>query len=443
MHAKEQAMQSWPVLWLFLFWLISSACWGQPLDVEFELRRDVATDGVLAEGEPQRVKVVLAADYLEFTDNDGRVVHDFVSYQSHLVNGDDYVRRSLYADIGFRVAEAANRLALLESLREADPTALAGEEVTVEHLFAIDDEQTEANLSKTDGALISYGHKGRLLAEFSTRGRALTAAQSKAFVRFLRYYCGGHPDILSEVQVRSVLPEQVRIDVSNVSEVISYRLRLLGVEESSAPRPDFSALRPTVLPPEPIGTLVALGMQLDPKAVEDAVAVLRGRADQAFAQGSVFEAALLYFEVLLMQGGPPPEALTAQRARFEADANAKALFDALLTGGQNPAQAVAQFQALEAKAPGRAHVLKIFRAGMLMPGGELVQARDLFLEALRVNPAIVGAWKDLGDIYHSNYETDMAWLCWDIGRRLSPQHDMLRTVNRLEQALLANYPGFF
>jgi tetratricopeptide (TPR) repeat protein len=426
-----------------LLWLLAAPVAATPLCLELELRRDITVEGALTEGELQKVKVVLTTDYLEFEDNDGRVVHDFLHNQSHLVSGDNYVRRSLYADIGFRVAELNNRMALLETLRKNNAGAMKGEEVSVEHLFAIDDETTEANISKTDGSTISYGHKGQLLAEFSASGRPLSPEQSKAFVRFVRYYCGGHPDILSDLQVRAVLPDRFRVEVHNVSEVISFRLRVVDVKECDPVRPDFSALRPTVLPPEPLGTLVALALQLSPRAVENAETALRARADEALTKGSMLEAALLNFEVLLMTGGQAPEVLANSRAAFEANPDSKLLFDALLAGAEDPARAAEMFKSLEGKVERGDHILKIFRAGMVLPLGQLLEARDLYVEALMVNPAIAGAWKDLGDIYHSNYETDMAWLCWDVGRKLSPGHEMLKSVTKLEQLLRSNYPGFF
>jgi hypothetical protein len=435
-------MRRWFPL-LFTFFLAAAPALALPLCLDLELRRSITVDGELTQGEPQKVKVVLAADYLEFEDSDGRVVHDFVSYQSHLVSGDDYVRRSLYADIGFRVAELRNRMALLETLREADVDALKGEEVAVEHLFGIDDEITEANISKTDGSTISYGHNGKLLAEFSAKGRKLSPDESQAFVRFLRYYCGGHPDILSDVQVRGVLPDALRIDVSNVTEVISFALRVDSVQACDPARPDFSGLRPTVLPPEPLGTLTALALQLKPGAVEDMGIALGSAADAALAKGAMLEAALLYFERLLMQGTDPPKVLVDQREAFEANPDSKLLFEALMAGTEDPARAVELFASLEGKAGRGGHILKVFRAGMLPSLGDTLKARDLYVEALIVNPALAGAWKDLGDIYHANYETDVAWLCWDVGRKLSPEHDMLRSVSKLEQVLRSNYPGFF
>lgn len=428
-------------LWLLL-WLALPALAG-PLCLKLELVQDKTVDGALTAGQPQTVRLVLTPDYLEFEDRDGRVVHDFVSRQSHLVSGEDYVRRSLYADIGFRVAETANRLRMLEAVRQSNPENLKGEEVTIEHLFGLDDETTEANISKTEGATISYGYKGNLLAEFSAKGRPLTAEQSKEFVRFIRYYCGCHPDILSDVQVRGLLPDSFRIDVSNVTEVVSYRFRVLEAEDCDPSHPDFSALRPTVLPPEPLGTLVALGLQLNPRAAEDAAVVLQARADQARLKGAMLEAALGYFEVLLMEGGDPPKALAEFRDAFTADPLARQLFEALLVADQDPAKSAAILQSLQGKAPSGDHVLKIFRAGMLVAQGQPEPARDLYTQALMVNPAIAGAWKDLGDLYHSEFQMDKAWLCWDVGRHLSPNHRMLADITRLETALRSNYPGFF
>jgi hypothetical protein len=430
-------------LLLLLLWLLASPVLALPLCVEFELRRDTTVAGQSTPGEPQKLRVVLADDYLEFEDRDGRVVHDFLSYQSHLVHGDDYVRRSLYADIGFRVAELRNRLELIQALEQTDVAAVAGEVVATEHLLAIDDEVSEANIVKTEGKTVSYSFEGKLLAEYSSSGKAITAAQSKALVRFLRYYCGGHPDILADLRARNQLPDSLRIDVTNVKETTSYQLRTVSAAECDPPRPDFSALRPTVLPPEPLGTLVALALQLSPQGLSNVRLAVSTRAQQTLEQGQFLESALRDFELLLMEGHEAPKALAESRQAFLADPDSKILFEALTIGQRDPKRAAALLEPLQKKAGPTAHVVKIFRAGFLLAQGELVQARNLYVEALMANPAIAGAWKDLGDIYHSNYEMDMAWLCWDVGRKLAPDHAMLQETTRLESALRSNYPGFF
>jgi tetratricopeptide (TPR) repeat protein len=432
----------WCSFWLLLGLWLGGPATALPLCVELEVRREITVEGERSEEPPEMVKVVLAADYLEIEDRDGRLVHDFLSYRSHLVKGEAYLWRSLYAELGFRIDEFANRLGLLQRLRQSDPGAMPNEEVSVEHLFSIDDELTEANISKSEGKIVSYRHKGKLLAEYSSSGTALSPAQCKAFIRFLRYYSGGHPDILSDLQVKAILPETLRIDVDQVTAQVSYRMRLIGARACDPPRPDFSALRLTELPGEPLGTLVALGLQLKPEAVEDAAASLSAQAEQAMVAGDMLEAALLNFEVLLMQGQTPPEALTTRRAEFEADPDTRMLFEALVTGPEKPAQAAATFEVLEART-NRAHVLKIFRAGMLLAQGQDAEARELYLQALMVNPSVAGAWKDLGDIYRSDFDMQMAWLCWDIGRRLSPQHAMLHTITQAEKMMRDNYPGFF
>lgn len=424
-------------------WLVCVPVLAKPLCVEFEMTKSLSKGGQVSPAPAQRVKAVLTKDYLGIQDGDGRVVHDFVSNRSHLVHGDDYVRRSLYADIGFRVSELKNRLLLLQTLRQADVDAVPGGEVEVEHLFSVDDEQTEANISKTEGEVVSYSYGKDFLAEFSTRGKKLTPQQSKEFVRFLRYYCGGHPDILSDVQVRAVLPDRFRIDLTNVAEVTSYSMRLISSEDCDPTRPDFSALRPTVLPPEPLGTLVALALQLSPEAVPKGQSILREKARQSLQQGRALESALLLFEVLLMGGDGPPTLLAEGREQFEANADSKALFDGLMMGGEDPQKGAEMFLALEPRTPQQAHILKIFRAGMMVAQDQRPEAARLYLEALLVNPAVAGAWKDLGDLYHANFEMDTAWLCWDVGRKLAPEHAMLRDVTLLEQALRKDYPGFF
>jgi len=75
--------------------------------------------------------------------------------------------------------------------------------------------------------------------------------------------------------------------------------------------------------------------------------------------------------------------------------------------------------------------------------GEREMAKQMLLQVLAENPSITAAWKDLGDIYYADYDTEHAWQCWDIGRRLSPGHKLFSTVNKMEQKLETEYPQFF
>ena len=427
-----------------IFCCLCLAAQAAPLSVEFELRRDRSVDGQKSPTEIEQLTVILADDYLEILQGGDKLVHDFVSRRSYRVSGADVVNRSLFADLGFRVAELRNRLQVRQALEETTDQRkqLLGDATLIEHLFGIDDEVSESGLVKTVGSTTAFRYKDRLLAEFSKKGEKLQADQAKAFVRFLRYHCGGHPDILADVMVRGVLPRESRLAFYNLNEVVAYSLMFKGMKAYSGPRPDFSKIAITP-PPEPLSALGEAALKLTPEIVAEAGQNSRQASRAALAQGDALGAALRLFEAMLMDGGDIGADLARDRAAFEAAPNSAALLKALLAGAQDPVSAEKSLASLEMKAGRGSHVVAIFRAGFLIASDREVDTRDMYVRALIANPGIAGAWKDLGDIYYTNYETDVAWACWDIGRHLAPRHPMLSEVNRLEEYLRTNYPGFF
>lgn len=71
------------------------------------------------------------------------------------------------------------------------------------------------------------------------------------------------------------------------------------------------------------------------------------------------------------------------------------------------------------------------------------QGRQLLLDALRVNPYLTGAWHDLGNVYYRSFRMPEAWICWDVGRRISPSDPMMKEVDQLELLLRTKNPQFF
>jgi hypothetical protein len=88
-------------------------------------------------------------------------------------------------------------------------------------------------------------------------------------------------------------------------------------------------------------------------------------------------------------------------------------------------------------------MLDVFEGNILfnLRGGQA--GADHLLAALKVNPYLLGAWKDLGGYYYRSYETDMAWACWDAARRVNAQHSMLLQITELENRLRQAFPEFF
>jgi len=88
-------------------------------------------------------------------------------------------------------------------------------------------------------------------------------------------------------------------------------------------------------------------------------------------------------------------------------------------------------QELENKSKHKIHVIKIFQANAQSDLGDTLKAKELFGEALKDNPHITGAYKDLGGLYFNEYNAVLAWRCWDVARKILPSHNMLALQRNL------------
>ena len=88
-------------------------------------------------------------------------------------------------------------------------------------------------------------------------------------------------------------------------------------------------------------------------------------------------------------------------------------------------------------------MVDIFIANQMTVLGQSSGAQKLMIAALKINPYIAGAYKDLGDMFFSEFDMASAWVCWDFGQKLAPDHFMLKPILDYEAELLKNLPDFF
>jgi hypothetical protein len=77
------------------------------------------------------------------------------------------------------------------------------------------------------------------------------------------------------------------------------------------------------------------------------------------------------------------------------------------------------------------------------PWNEIQESRGLLIEALEVNPFLAVAYKDVGDIYLGEYDGRRAWRCWEAARRIAPNHEAVKQVDKLEEMLANEHPDYF
>jgi hypothetical protein len=76
--------------------------------------------------------------------------------------------------------------------------------------------------------------------------------------------------------------------------------------------------------------------------------------------------------------------------------------------------------------------------------GQGAEGRPHLETALRANPCLAGAWIDIGSGFLNDYQTYVAWECFDIARRILPAGSpTFSRVEALERDLRARHPEFF
>ena len=69
---------------------------------------------------------------------------------------------------------------------------------------------------------------------------------------------------------------------------------------------------------------------------------------------------------------------------------------------------------------------------------QTLTAEKLFLAVLTANPFLAGAYHDLGALYDQTFRSEMAWLCFDTGRQLSPDHFLFKDIRLFKKITFHN-----
>ena len=424
---------------VFLVWLLLVASLSaQPLEMKFSLTVTTTREEGEDEVRKQSLVVVLDEELLDYVVDGSRRFLDFRTKREYQDDGDGVREISLYADVGFRAIELPNRLMLSQAMSaagiEIPPSVMQGP-VMAEHLFALDAPKNEDEPTKEAGRW-TYGEN--LLFEASPRGEALTAEQSKSFVRFLRYYGGGHPLILDDLAKAAVVPEKFTLVIYNMAATRRLDFTLDSVKKTERKlQPPSGAKAPAEGEFEP---LIFATSQLPSSDVEGKWNELLQEAREGAERGEAFQSFLAFNEYHLASGNSIDAFMDKHSDLYSSDPELQKMARALRQGAPESLEA---FEELKSAAGPRAHILTIFQASHLLEAGKLPDAQAKYLQALQANPTITGAWKDLGEVSYSMFEAELAWQCWDLARKLAPNHGMLEQVDALERTLEKRYPEFF
>jgi hypothetical protein len=391
--------------------------------------------------------VTLGHQYLTVEDQGTRTIYDFARLRILRVNlaSATFTDDSLYMDIGFRVMEFQNRIMLGSALQAGKVATNPMEPVLMEQLFSLSNPkgQTSIDQRHIDGVTEFFWGQQKLVV-VSNKTQELPPGYQSEYFRFLRYYAGGHPKVYAALESVKGVPDKVTFVLTNMGTE-TREITLNGIRGGAdAPYSlDGFALRQPQQ--EPYITLNLLGSDAAAKLAERMDATVKER-DAAISQDHVLEAVLSNMGLLIMSGDGASLSpwLSEHRETIQTNESAKSLSASIAPnypgGPQKALQTLAELQSQSGSA---GYMLDIFEGNILLSSREGPTGADHLLAAVKVNPYLLGAWKDLGGYYYRSYETDKAWACWDAARRINPRHSMLLPITELENRLRTTFPEFF
>ena len=353
-----------------------------------------------------------------------------------------FVNYSLFSDLGFRVYEFQNRLKLGGALEAVGIEDNPMDRILMEHLFSLTSDEESKLDRKSKKSRIIFKHSKKVLLEYSNNSEPAESEVIGRFVLYLRYRFGIHPQILTELESLNGIPNELIIYRYDVGQE-RIELRFISIDDNYAePSRELSVTTP--LEDGLLYQTSAKATDYTKKAYADACVSLKKRAVTSARKSDYLDSIGLFLAYTLATGEQMPEEFFEFRDAITQNADVQLLFSSLKPLSEETApQALKDLEKLSEKAKEGQCAILIFKANTLAHSGKPYEAIDAFLAALSLEPAIVGAWKDLGDVYYSIYDAIQAWHCWDTGRSLLINHSLFNAVNEFEDTLQTDHPEFF
>jgi len=439
---------------------------GPELRLAFELRR--------GSGPGAPLTAALGTDYVDIVEGGREMLYDFRLRRRFMLDRahQTFTNLSLYGDVAFRRFELGKRATLGAMYRDATHDAeppLSLKRFWVESdVGMVGDAPARAAVAEemlTDGAL-KFRFDDQEVALYAPARQAVPLEFRNSFQHFLRLRLPLHPEIIAAIARDGRLPERVVVVDIVGDERQTEGLVLAGRQRAFAdfPLPPEFAARPLeglAEDDEARGLRALLPMMLDAARGQYGkgprpLAEYRRAIDEAFHRQQGFAAALAIAEMTLQYGSTASDCKLGPRdipchgaaelgPFLAADARAMRLYDAQTRAPKDAQEAAQLWQGLGAKDMANGYVIDAFLADRLSASGHRREAMGAFARALAGNPYLGSVYKLLGDHYLRASRTDLAWICYDIGRALPgrPANDALTEVDELERSLAMQYPGFF
>jgi|GEM_PF-2644434 len=399
-------------------------------------------------------KVVLGKAFFSVKEGPLERIYDFKMREIHYLDhqAKSHVKISLFADPAFRLHEFQHRLNMSEAVKKAGGS-VPEDLFTLESIFGMEagatvvltEDSSEKNKSKFSAA-------EKNVAEMTWDEKKPIAAND-LFAKFLIYDNAFHPVLIKKIIQRGYVPQVVRshlqnpdsedqsvliLDDSKTQEDRGFRIP--GNYALSKKRPGAAAGAMD------LDRLLQFSTSKKNQIKRHDKTWFEARWLQAKSEKKYLEAALTVLEYGFQTGDQKTTAAVMQTIaeHQKDDVELDRFLRSLGVSGQEQAErAITELRKIDRKKLSRAHVIDIFIANQMTVLGQNLGAQKLMMAALKVNPSIAGAYKDLGDMFFAEFDMASAWRCWDFGRKQVPDHFMLKPISDYEAELLKNLPDFF
>lgn len=393
-------------------------------------------------------RVVLGERSMAVTSASRAAVFDFAGRRRYDIDlkAGTYVDYSLFDGVGFRVMEVQNRANLRRALAAAKVENAMSDPVFDEQSLSLTLQPARSLTEAVDGLDTVLSVDGKPLARIGAGGAPASAADCAAFVRYLRYQFGGHPLVLAKLASLGRIPATFVMYYREVGGSQTRSFAISGLTSTAAPAYDLARFtqRQAGEGADEIDQLLDRARHAARPSAEAQRLSFDTELAAAFAEKRALDAMLGAVEWTLTTGAPMKPFLPEQQALLQADPSVRAVLAAMNPTGKAALGASVQLmQSMRAQTSAKRHMLQLFEANNRAKLGERATALQLFASVLRANPALAGAYKDLGDVLISGFDMARAWRSWDEGRRIAPALNLFTAVNEFEQKLLRDYPEYF
>jgi len=424
------------------------ACAALHMSVTADTRNQPNPDAKAPPGGTQQSEAVLADSYISSRTGNKTVVFDFAQRRHYVLDetARTYDEYSLFDVVGFRELELRNRDGMRIKLAAVKLDQKLASHLEDEHELAIQGAAPTPLTTRIDGDDEVFMSGGVELLRHSKAGTPVSAVDAARFVQYLRYLFPGHPAVLAALQQEQLVPARIVTSYhpSWGSSTVELKIVALRQDEgASAPALAGYAPRP------PAANAATLDELLDRAWASRstlAASMKRPPPEALAAQlnGQRPLEAWLTISELQLSDGRMPALSEEQKLAFRTDPNIQAMARAVSAKDANGLrQAVGTLGMLRLQAQSRRYVLSLFEANDRVMLGEPDKARSLYADVLQANPAIAGAYKDIGDFYFRSFDTPRAWRSWDIARTLAPLFPTVGAVTQFERTLTTRFPEYF